>query len=102
MLRQRVFQLLLDGALERAGAIDRIKADIAEQVERRIGQFDANAAFAQTLFQTAQLDARNLFDLRLVQRVEHHDVVQSVDELGAEVRLHHPHHRGLHLDVSLG
>ncbi len=33
--------------------------------------------------------------------MEHHDVVQPVDELRAEVRLHHAHHRRLHLHVGL-
>ncbi|MNC11155.1 hypothetical protein D3C75_588450 [compost metagenome] len=33
--------------------------------------------------------------------MEHHDVVQPVDELRTEVRLHHAHHRRLHLRVGL-
>lgn len=53
-------------------------------------------------FQALQLDARDRLDLRLVQRMEHHDVVEPVDEFWAEVRLHHAHHRRLHLRVGLG
>jgi hypothetical protein len=35
-LRQRVFQLVLDRTLERAGAVDRVEAGVAEQVEDRL------------------------------------------------------------------
>ena len=100
-LRQRVLQLLLDRALERSRTVDRIEADVSEQLESLVAQFDADAALAQSLLQPAQLDPRDRLDLRLVQRVEDHDVVQPVDELRAEMRLHHAHHRGLHLDVGL-
>src|SRR3546814_14808932 len=34
--------------------------------------------------------------------MEHDDVVEAVDELRAEVRLHHAHHRGLHLRIGFG
>ena len=38
-------------------------------------------------------------DLLGAQRMEHHDVVDAVDELGPEVLLHDLHHRGLHARV---
>jgi hypothetical protein len=55
----------------------------------------------QTLLQIGQLDLGDGADLRLVQRTEHHQLVQPIDELRTEVRLHHAHHRGLHLRVLL-
>ena len=44
VLRQAVFQILLDGALERAGAIDRIKTGLAEQVEGGVGDLQRDVA----------------------------------------------------------
>ena len=42
-------------------------------------------------------------DLLLGQRVEHHHLVDAVDELGPEMRLHLAHHRELdHLVVAVG
>src|SRR5690554_6988135 len=48
-------------------------------------------ALGQALLQPGHLDPGDLADLLLAQRVEHDDVVEPVDELRAEVRLHHPH-----------
>ncbi len=37
----------------------------------------------------------------LVERAEHDDLVEAIDELGPEMRLHDAHHRRLHLRVLL-
>src|SRR3546814_13218309 len=71
---------------------DRVEADVAQQRERLLRDRDADAALAEPLLQPAHLDLRDFPDLRLVQRMEHDDVVEAVDELRAEVRLHHAHH----------
>src|SRR5690606_3711955 len=38
LLRQRVLQLRLDGTLERTGAVDRVEADVAQQLQCRVRQ----------------------------------------------------------------
>src|SRR5512135_3372034 len=101
LLRKRIFQLLLDSALERTRAVNRIEADVAEQVERLVRQLQRQLALSQALSEVLDLDARDLADLRLVQRAEHDDLVEAVDELRPEVRLHDAHHRRLHLRVLL-
>src|SRR5688500_3897801 len=53
LLRQRVLELLLERALERAGAVHRIEADVAQQVERLVRQLDPDPAFGQALVQPA-------------------------------------------------
>jgi hypothetical protein len=47
------------------------------------------------------LDRGNGLDLLALQRVEHHDLVHAVDELGPEMLADHFHHRGLHRLVVL-
>ena len=101
LLRQRVLDLRQDRALERARAIDRVEAHVPQQFKGLFGQLQLQPALGQALLQPAQLDPRDLLDLVLVQRVEHDDVVQAVDEFRAEMRLDHAHHRGLHLRVGL-
>src|SRR3546814_1139022 len=59
LLCQRILQLLLDRALERTRAVDRVEADVAEQVERLVRHLDADAALGQAPFQAAHLDARD-------------------------------------------
>src|SRR5690606_33097819 len=100
LLRQRVLQLLLDGALERPGAVDRVEADIAKQGQGAVLDAQADLPLGQALAQVGGLDAGDGLDLLAAQRVEDHDLVETVDELGTEVRLHHAHHRRLHLHVA--
>src|SRR5579883_2692640 len=60
LLRQRVLELLLDRALERAGTVDRVETDVAEQVERPVAQGQRQLALGQALAQVHALDARDL------------------------------------------
>ena len=53
------------------------------------------------LLELLQLHARDRRDVRLVERVEHHDLVDAVHELGPEMGLHLAHHRELHHLVVL-
>jgi len=85
LLRQRVFQPMLDGPFQRSGAVDRVEAGCAEQVERGIGDLKTDVAIGQAAFQVADLDAGDLADLFAVQWVEHDDFVDSVDEFGPEL-----------------
>src|SRR6185312_9094472 len=73
LLRQRIFQLRLDRALQRARTVHRIETDVAEQNQRAVGNFEVDLALLQTLGEVIRLQARDLADLRLVERMEHHD-----------------------------
>src|SRR5690242_4534665 len=74
LLRQRVFELRLDRALQRACAVHRIEADVAEQHQCAVGNLEIDLAFLQTLGEIVRLQPRDLADLRLVERMEHHDL----------------------------
>src|SRR5690606_21077492 len=49
LLRQRILQLRLDRTLERAGAVHRIEADVAQQLEGGVADLDAQATLGQAL-----------------------------------------------------
>src|SRR3984957_7539563 len=97
--RQRILKLLLDCPFQRTRAVNRIKTDIAEQIERLLRQGERKLTFRQTLGQIFRLNSRDLADLRLLQRAEHDDLVEPIDELRPEMRLHDAHPRRLHLRV---
>ena len=84
-LRQRVFHLLLDGALERPRAVHRVVARLAQAIERRVIERELEIAVEQSRLSCAELDVDDGADLRLAQRMEHADVVDAVDELRPEV-----------------
>src|SRR5690606_28211892 len=92
-LGQGIFDPALDGALEWAGAVDGVVADGDEFFPRCVAQLQAQLALGQALAQTAQLDLRNATDLVLAKRLEHHHLVDPVDEFRAEVLTHRIHYR---------
>ncbi len=82
--RELVDELLLDHPLERARAVGRVVAEVAEQRPRVVGQLDLDAALAHTLDQPLDLQVDDLADLLARERVELDDLVEPVDELGLE------------------
>src|SRR5207248_6711184 len=86
--RELVDQLLLDHALERARAEGRVVAQVADQRLRVVGQLDLDAALGDALGDLAQLQLDDLLDLFPRERVELDDLVQAVDELRLEARVH--------------
>src|SRR5262249_30985145 len=91
-LRQRALDLLLDGALQRPRPIHRIEAGFPQEVARRVIERQLHVALGQALAQVEQLDVDDGADLARAERVEHHDVVDAVDELRPETLLHDLHH----------
>src|ERR1700761_5778048 len=87
LLCQRILQLLLDRTLQGARTIHRIETDIAQKLQRLVADLHLQLALRQTLFEIHQLDLRNGLDLLLVQRTEHDQLIESIDELGTEMRL---------------
>lgn len=48
LLRQRILEPGLERALEQPGAVDRVETGLAEQIQRRVGDFEAHVAPEQT------------------------------------------------------
>src|SRR5690554_1246564 len=86
--RQRVLDLLLDRPLERTGAIHRVEAGLGDVRDRGVRDLQRHLQPRQPALQVLQLDARDVGDVLVVERVEHHDLVDAVDELGPEEGLH--------------
>ena len=70
----------------------RVEALLAEEVEHLVGGFEADAGFFQALLNLAELDVHDLADFLALERLEHHDFVDAVQELGAHVLLEALHH----------
>src|SRR5438874_7567557 len=101
LLRQRILDLLLDGPLQRSGAIHRIEAGLPEAVAGGIVEHQVHVALGQALAEVEELDVDDGADLLRAEGMEDYDVVDAVDELGPEALLHDLHHRALHLRVVL-
>src|SRR3984957_10236100 len=63
-LGERIFDLLLDRALQRPRAVHRIKARLADEVARLIVELKTHIALEEARAQVAQLDVDNGADLR--------------------------------------
>ena len=85
LLRQRILDLRLDGALQRPRAVHGIEARLADPIARGIVEPQLDVALRQTLAQPAELDVDDRADLLAAERMEHHDLIDSVDELGPEM-----------------
>src|ERR1700687_996784 len=66
---ERRLEFLLQQALPRPRAVDRIVADACEVFERRVGQLDFDLAFGESRPQPRQLDRHDLFELLARQAV---------------------------------
>src|SRR5690349_5744666 len=87
----RGFELALDHPPERPRTVDRVVAMLGEVVARLIGQFELDLALFEALAQPLDLNIDDLAQLFLVQRMEHDDLVDAVQELRPEMlpqRLH--------------
>src|SRR5688500_19600971 len=95
-LGERILHLGLDGALERPRAVNRVEAHLRQLGDCRVGDLEAVVHPGKACLQHVELDARDGLDVLLAERVEHHHLVDAIDELGAELRLHLAHHGELH------
>src|SRR5262249_53890434 len=75
LLRERILDLLLDGALERPRPVHGIEARLAEKIACRIIERQVHVAFLQPLAQVHELDVDDGADLLRTERMEHHDVI---------------------------
>ena len=95
LLRERVLDLLLDRALQRPRAVDRIEARRRDGLQRRVGHREPDLELREPRLQRLQLDLRDRRDLRFAERMEHDDLVDPVHELGPEAGLDLGQHRDL-------
>ena len=101
MLCQGILQLLLNRALERPRAVDRIEADLDQLAHKRIADLQTELTLREPRTESVQLNGGNTPNLLLAQRVKHHRLVHAVDELGAKVLCQHAHYRRFHRVVML-
>src|SRR4051812_775423 len=96
---QRVLDVALDRPAKRAGAHRWVPALLDEQVLGVLGELELQFALRQRLADAAQEELDDRLDLLLLQLVEHDDVVDAVEELGAEDLLQLSHDPVLHVVV---
>src|SRR5213078_3498695 len=106
--RELVDQLLLDHALQRARAVGRVVAEVADQRLRVVSQLDLDAALGDSADERAYLQLDDLLDLLARQRVELDYLVKAIDKLRLEGGLYaldasghvrgHDQHRVLEVD----
>ncbi len=92
-LGERVLHPLADSTLQRPCSVNRVKSGITKMIQRSRGEFESDLALFETLAKMLDLDLCNGVDLFAPQRMEHHDLVEAVDELGAKMAADDLHHR---------
>src|SRR5690606_16481195 len=93
LLRQRILDPALDGALEGSRAVYRVVTDRHQLVHCLVGQLQAQLPLGQALTQPRKLDLRDAGDLLSGQWIEHHDLVDAIDEFRTEMVADRIHHR---------
>src|SRR5262245_45570673 len=82
---ERGFDLTLDRAFQRSGAVIRIEAGLRQMRARRVGQLQIDVAFGQAPPEPVELYLDDLFQMLFGQRMEDDDLVHAVEEFGAEM-----------------
>src|ERR1700722_5612719 len=89
LLCQGVLDLRLNGALQGPRPIDRVEAGLADLVACVIVQAQGDVALRQPQAQSSQLDIDDRANLLAPERMEHHDLIDSIDEFRPEMLRHH-------------
>jgi hypothetical protein len=84
LLGHGVLDELLDGALQWAGTELLVVALLGQEVLGLVGELQVVAQLGDALVQVAQFDVDDLVDVLPLQRVEHDDVIDAVEELRSE------------------
>ena len=92
LARQRRFQFAADQALEFTRTELRLVAFFRKMVDQRLIEGEHHALAGGVAGHTIELQADDMADLLLAQRMEDDDLVDAVEELGAEVSAQHVHH----------
>src|SRR6185295_11314399 len=83
--RQRILQQALDRALQWARAKRRIIAFGGQHFPRRGRELERELSFAEQGFEPLELEIDDVLDLLFAERAEDDDVVDTIEELGAEM-----------------
>ena len=81
---------------QRAGAVDGVVADVGQGLFCLVREGDVDALLGQALFQPVDLDIGDGGEVIALQGVEHHQVVNPVEEFRPEIGGYDFQHRGLH------
>src|SRR5262245_48566037 len=98
-LCERILQLLLNRALQRPRPVDRIEARLREAIACGGVEHEADLPLGEPALQILELNVDDLADVLLLERMEHHNVVDAIDELRAEVLADDFHDLGFHARV---
>lgn len=82
---ERVEDVVLDGALERAGTVDGVVAVLGHQLCGGVAELELEPAGSEALVDASQLDVDDALEIRAFKAVEDDDFIDAVEELGAEV-----------------
>ena len=95
--QQLLGQLVADRGLhqpaQRPRPVHRVEAVHGQPLPAGVGDLQGEPALGQPPAQHVELDVDDVRELLGGQRVEHHHVVEPVEELRLEVPLHDRHHR---------
>ena len=97
---QLVANFGLHQATQRTSAIGRVVAGVGQPLASRIGDVQRDATVGQALGHALDLDIHDAAKLLARERVEHDNIVQTVQELRLEVHVDRIHH-GLFLGVGV-
>ena len=82
---ERVFDLILDGAAQGSGAVDRVEAGGGEMVEGGFGNFRREAVFGEAAVEAVDLQLGDGADLLAAEWLENHEFIDAVDEFRREM-----------------
>ena len=91
-LRQVIEQVTLDSTFYRTRAELRVESCRGKELDGFIGHLKRYAVIRQHLLDAVDLQAHNLLDLVFIQRLEHDDFIDTVQELRTDGLLQHLHH----------
>ena len=98
-LRERVFEPLLDHALQRARAIDGIEARFGQTVAGFGIEREPDVPLSEPQAQMLELDVHDPADVRGFERMKHDEIVHAIQELGPEMLAGDAEHVLLHARV---
>ncbi len=79
------FEFVGDEPTERAGAVDRVVAFVSDKPAGVFADLERDLTIAETAAEVVAHELDDLFDFGFGEGLEQHDVVDPVEELGAEV-----------------
>src|SRR5207244_7895908 len=83
--RELVDELLLDHPLEGSSAVRRVVAEVSEQRAGIVRELDVDPPLEEAAGEKRDLQLDDLAELLARERLELHDLVEPVDELGLEL-----------------